>query len=150
MPTMLYSYETGEYTPVPDEDVQRLVLGGSHSFEADRDVNIILPNGEPYKVSGAEAGKAMQHGATFESEGMALRREYKQEYGSGFGNALLAFGAGAARGATLGVTDAVLGRYFGEDATGPLETYRQEFGGLSLTGELVCAVGSSAFTGYSS
>ena len=146
MATQLYNFETGSYESVPDEKVQEYILAGGHTFGEDQQVSIVLPNGQGYKVEGKKAAQALSLGAKFESESDAIKREYRQEYGSGFDNALLAFGAGVGRGVTLGLSDAVLTQTGMADPR-VLDAYREEFGGLSLTGEIGGAILPAFLTG---
>ncbi len=146
MATQLYNFETGSYESVPDDKVQEFILAGGHAFGEDQQVGIVLPNGQGYKVSGKKAMEALRLGASFESESAAIKREYRQEYGSGFDNALLAFGAGVGRGVTLGLSDAVLTQSGMVDPR-VLDAYREEFGGLSLTGEIGGAILPAFLTG---
>ena len=62
----LYDYAAKEYVPVPKENVRDLVLGGTHGFPEDAEVNILLPNGKPWKLQGREAYKALSLGAEYE------------------------------------------------------------------------------------
>ena len=130
----LYDYAAKEYVPVPKENVKDLVLGGSHGFPEDAEVNILLPNGKPWKLQGREAYKALSLGAEYEDKEDAQKRTLKAEYGHGFGNALLAFGTGGLRGLSLGVSDAVIGSFVDPRI---LDLHREEFGGAAITGEIL-------------
>ena len=140
----LFDFAANQYVDVPDEEVPNLVGQGSHGFAQGQEIDIVLPNGQPFKIPGGDAAHAFKLGAQYQSPEQAEAEAFRQEYGSGFGNALLAFGAGLGRGVTLGLSDAVLSQ-----AVDPkiLQTYREEFGGLSTTGELTGAIAPALFTG---
>ena len=140
----LYNFEAREYVNVPDEQVSALVQAGTHGFPQNQEVNILLPNGQGYTIPSDDAAYAFKLGAQYESPEATDKRVFKEEYGSGFGNALLAFGAGLGRGVTLGMSDAVLSA-----AVDPriMQTYREEFGGLSTTGQIVGGLGPALLTG---
>tara|TARA_R100000808_G_scaffold5803_2_gene17525 strand:+ start:30845 stop:35527 length:4683 start_codon:yes stop_codon:yes gene_type:complete len=140
----LFDFAANQYVDVPDEEVSGLVTRGSHGFAQGQEVDIILPNGQAYKLGGPDAAHAFRLGAQYQSPEQAEKEALRQEYGSGFGNALLAFGAGLGRGVSLGMSDAVLSQ-----AVDPkiLQTYREEFGGLSTAGELTGAIAPAFFTG---
>ena len=140
----LFDFAGNQYVDVPDEEVPDLVTRGSHGFAQGKEVDILLPNGQAYKVGGLDAAHAFKLGAQYQSPEQVETEAFRQEYGSGFGNALLAFGAGLGRGVSLGMSDAVLSQ-----AVDPkiLQTYREEFGGLSTAGELTGAIAPAFFTG---
>jgi len=144
MSTPLYNYETGKFEYVDDKNVETFIRNKTHTFGKNQDVGIILPNGKGYNVSGEDALKALGIGATFESSAQQLKREYKEEYGSGLGNAILAGGAGLARGLSVNLTDAAMTAQ-GLDPK-ILETYREEFGGLSTATEIAGSILPAFFT----
>tara|TARA_R100001082_G_scaffold106728_1_gene79851 strand:+ start:2273 stop:6805 length:4533 start_codon:yes stop_codon:yes gene_type:complete len=139
----LYNYESNAYETIEDEKVKDAVASGAYGFAKDAEVNIVLPNGQPYKIHGSDAFEAFKMGAQFESKEAATNRAFKQEYGSGLGNAMLAFGAGLGRGVTFGISDAMLSTVVDPKI---LQTYQEEFGGLSLTGEIGGAILPAFFT----
>lgn len=134
----LWNFNSNALEEVPDERVTEAVASGVFAFGKGVRVPVVLPNGEPYYVNGEEATKLFNMGARFEGEADRKARYYKREYGEGIGNATMATLAGVARGASIGLSDAAA-TAIGIDPD-RLQAYRQNFPGLSLTGEVVGSV----------
>ncbi len=109
MAQTLYTKE-GRPISVPDGEVDTLIRGGKLFFAQDSTVPVIAPDGQAGTLDAASATDAIRSGTGFrtETEGEQDYRQIKTEYGSGFGDELLAGMAGAARGLSFGLSDQLL------------------------------------------
>ena len=107
----LYDHTTGKWMDVPDNEVDRLVLEGKHTFESGIDIPVVGPSGDLMTIKSDEAHDAFKEGfrwptqadrdADFDKKNYQIRQE-------NFDNNALAFTLGAARGASMGASDIAL------------------------------------------
>lgn len=133
---------SGKVVEIPDADVSDAVASGRASLPKG-DVHVVLPTGAVGTVPEEEAANAFRSGARYrpaaEVKEEARRETYEDREGA-------AFAAGAARGATLGLSDLALtatGLAKGETLAG-----LQEFNeGASVGGEVVGNIAGAAIGG---
>mgnify|MGYP003149065570 CR=1 FL=1 len=56
----LFDFAANQYVDVPDEEVPNLVGQGSHGFAQGQEIDIVLPNGQPFKIPGGDAAHALK------------------------------------------------------------------------------------------
>jgi hypothetical protein len=102
----LLNYETGRPEEVDDEEVPKAVASGTFGLPKG-DVAVISPDGQPGFVPSSRAAQAFAAGYRFETARDRAAREKEEALGGAEGGALAA-GAGALRGATLGLSDVAM------------------------------------------
>jgi hypothetical protein len=133
--------------PVAPELVGDAVAKGQAFFKKDAKVYATNADGELVTVSAQDATKP---GYTVLS-GDQLRKEYnRKKYGKDAGDVALATAAGAARGLTLGASDAVLSGVGGDDTRRALQGLREANPIASGVGEVAGAVAPVLLTGGAS
>ena len=127
----LYSYETDEVLTLPDEEVNSLVLSGSHSFLKGDKVHIRDEKGAVYQIPAEDGFEALKGGYNYagakDVELAKLKAYVSKRPGT-------SFGLGALRTLTFGYSDQVL-----QDAGISPETikaYRDENRFSTVTGEV--------------
>lgn len=75
---------------------------------ASESVKVLNPYGEPETIHPGELGAALKMGYSLPTPEQVKEYQDQQTYGEGIANPLKAFGAGAARGATFGLSDQAL------------------------------------------
>ena len=127
----LYSYETDEVLTLPDEEVNSLILSGSHSFLKGDKVHIRDEKGAVYEIPAEDGFEAIKDGFQYagakDVELAKLKAYVSKRPGT-------AFGLGALRTLTFGYSDQVL-----QDAGISPETikaYRDENRFSTVTGEV--------------
>lgn len=108
----LYDHKSKTWVDVQDADVDDLVRAGTHTFETGIKIPVVAPDGELMEIRADDAHSAFQEGfrwqtqadrdVYFAEESDRIRQEH---FGNSEGTAFL---AGAARGATLGLSDVAL------------------------------------------
>lgn len=109
--SQLYNHTTGKWEVLPDADIDAAVLNGTHTFETGVDVPVVAPDGALTSIKSDKLYDAFKDGyrwqtqadrdADFDLQNYRIKKEH-------FDNAGMAFGLGAARGATLGLSDVAL------------------------------------------
>jgi len=99
----------------------------------------ISPSGSKYKIPAKNKKKALEAGFVLESEEDAKARIQQEKYGSDFGSEARAFGEGAARGLTFGLSDAAI-KALGGDVEG-LEARQRLNPVASTVGNIAGSVG---------
>jgi hypothetical protein len=132
--------------PVAPELVGEAVAKGQAFFKKGARVYAQNPNGELVTVDAADATKPGYTVLTPEQ----VKREYnRKKYGQGAGNIALAGAAGAARGLTLGASDAVLAELGGDETRRALKGLREANPIASGVGEVAGAVAPVVLSGGS-
>lgn len=136
----MYDPKTGQAVQVDPSQAGSLYRSGQATFAVDQDVPVVGIDGQIKILKGSEAG-AYLNSAEGLSGGAASAAQFEdqelaKEYG-GFGGQAKAFGAGAARGLTLGLSDVVASELGGDDARAELSRYQRYAGGAGLLGEAV-------------
>lgn len=113
-PSTVQMYDAATGAPVQVEASQAgdLLRSGRAGFAADQQVAVMGLDGKISQMSGADAAAylgsaAGMAGAGAATEGQVQRQQLEEQYG-GAGGMALAAGAGALRGATLGLSDLAL------------------------------------------
>lgn len=139
----IYDVKTGSPADVPEEQIPQAILSGKFAFPKGARIPIIHPEtGEPGTIPSDHAADAFKSGVNYDPSTNQIER-IKTEENSGFVKGAEAFGAGAARGATLGLSDVAMPALgiSSKDQLADLQKYRP---GWSGAGELAGAVGSIA------
>jgi hypothetical protein len=101
-------------SPVPHEKLAQAIQSGQAFVEKGADLHMIDDSGAPVKVGADQAQQALASGFQFEHpEATAARQTYRER--STVGQQALTVGEGAARGATLGLSDVALTQALGDD-----------------------------------
>jgi len=113
-------------------------------------VNMIDPHGQVHAVPEEGVARALSQQWRHESPEEASDRvfaEVQDENYGGVGGAVVATGAGALRGATLGASDAALGAIYGDQGREDLRQLKARHEGLSTAGEIGGALITALPTG---
>lgn len=110
-------------------------------FQPDADVNVISPDGEAGTVKGSTVDSFLRAGYQLEDSAGTHERVLKKEYGD---SPILAGTLGAARGATLGLSDLAIRGFGGREAADALERLNPV---SSTIGELGGALAGSFIPG---
>ena len=141
----LYNFETNSYEEVPEEHIREGVLSKKYAFSDKEKIPVIAPDGTRHLIPGLNAREAFQRGGNYGSTKDWERIGRKEEYGEdSWENYLGATLTGAARGATVGLSDVVLRDIIGKER---MQTWREEFAGPSIAGEIGGAILPTLFTG---
>jgi hypothetical protein len=102
-------FDTATMAPieVPDADAPAHVLSGRYGLDSNAKVLLRSPDGEMVTMDGRDAPRAFELGYVFTPQGPLRSEEIEQQYGK-VGGKVLALGAGAARGASFGLSDMAL------------------------------------------
>ena len=112
----LYNFETNSYEEVPEELVREKVLSKQYAFSDAEKIPVISPDGGRYLIPGAKALEAFQGGGNYGSTEDWAKIGRKEKYGGDtWENYLGATLTGAARGATLGLSDVALREILGKE-----------------------------------
>lgn len=106
MPNVL-NYETGHPESLEGADYTQALLSGRYGVRANETVAVVSPEGQYLRIPSTEAAEAFSHGWLHESAEAEHARKTQDKYGS-TGQGVLAGLAGAARGASLGLSDQML------------------------------------------
>lgn len=142
---------SGKAVAVPEEQAATAYRSGALTFAEGTQLSL-RRGSEQVTMSGAEAANLLQsrEGQYFEggsseaAEEQALRQEY-----SGLWGQTKAFGAGAARGLSLGLSDVAISELGGDDARQELQRLNTYGAGAGLAGEVVGTVGGALLSGGS-
>ncbi len=138
--TYLYQNSTGTIMEVAQDQIETAVRSGLYSPKKDAQFVVFDPYGERHVVEGAYLDQVLKDGFTLENSQDRSSRELQEQYG-GPVEQVAAAGAGALRGASLGLTDVAA-------STNPeLQTYLQKIKeanpGASMAGEVVGTAGAT-------
>lgn len=137
----LYNFLKKDFEDVADEEVPKVVSAGTHAFEGGSQVPVISPDGQRGFLPAENFAKALSEGYQFETPELGKQTQLKADYRD---SPLLAGAAGAARGLTLGGSDALGAAVgIGED----LNALQKFNPGASTTGEVLGGLGSLAIPG---
>jgi hypothetical protein len=104
----LFDAKTGAPLSLPPDQIAQAIVSGKAAFLKGDKIPVVNGEGVSGEVPSEEAAQSFQKGFQYEPlESQAARAE-KHEYGDGSLNEAKAFGAGALRGATLGLSDAAM------------------------------------------
>jgi hypothetical protein len=142
----LYDTATQQPVEIPDADAPDAVLSGRYGLEQGKRVVLYAPDGTTGTVPTESAPQAFQDGYTFAPQTDIMAKEIEDRYGV-IGAKLLAGGAGAARGLTLGLSDRAL-RNFGVEA-GTLRDLKEGAPITSGASEVVGAIAPVVLSGGS-
>ncbi len=144
----LYNFQTNSYEEIPEDLVREKVLSRQYAFTDSEKVPVIAPDGSRHLIPGAKALEAFGRGGSYGNTKDWARIARKEEYGEdSWENYLGASVAGLARGATLGASDLVLREILGKER---MQTWREEFGGVSTATEIGGAILPALFSGGAS
>lgn len=137
---LLRNLKTGNVEDIPDDSARNFLASGEWELAEGARTVVDRGEGSVFSVPTASAHEGAYQNLAVEDEAAAAEREldvyYEDEYG-GVTGGLAAFGVGAARGLTLGLSDAAL-RGLGVEAD-ELEGLRRAQRAASLAGEVVGA-----------
>jgi len=133
--------------PVAPEAVGEAVAKGQAFFKKGAQVYAQNPDGELVTVSAEDARKP---GYTVLTQDQVRREVNRKKYGKDAGDVALATAAGAARGLTLGGSDAVLAGLGGDDTRRALQGLREANPIASGVGEVAGAVAPVVLSGGTS
>lgn len=157
----LFDTQTKERIDVPDADAPNAILSGRYGLDGTRDVVLFDPDGKSWTMPASSAIEAFKQGYTYGPQTEAASKVNEDRFGA-FGAKLLAGGAAAARGLTLGLSDRAMRNLGAEAGTlrdleegEPLTSTALEVGGgiasVALTGGASgigkAAVGAAKMTG---
>ena len=141
----LYNYSTNSYEEVPEEHIREGVLSKKYGFSDAEKVPVIARDGSRHFIPGIKAREAFRRGGKYGGVKEWAKLGRKEEYGEeSFENYIGATATGLARGGTLGVSDMVLREIIGKER---MQTWREEFPGVSTGAEIGGAILSGSFTG---
>ena len=141
----LYNFQTNSYEEIPEELIREKVLSRQYAFTDSEKVPVIAPDGSRHLIPGTKALEAFGRGGNYGNTKDWARIARKEEYGEdSWENYLGASITGLARGATLGASDLVLRGILGKER---MQTWREEFGGISTATEIGGAVLPAFFSG---
>ena len=105
----LINKETQLAENVPAGQAENAFTSGSYNLPADKPLVMADPKGKLFNIDPSEAHTAItDHNYTFASPEQISEADAQQKYGEGALNTAKAFGAGAARTATFGLSDEAL------------------------------------------
>lgn len=139
--------QTGEPTSVYGSDAEQKFLAGKINPTG----NLLLysPDGTTIGATPEQAKEFLRAGYRFpsalEQNDRAIEQQTQGEYGSGFWNKAQAFGEGALRGATLGLSDVALSSLDAEGSKGLRE--RRNRAGTGVVGEVAGGLATVAVGG---
>lgn len=93
------------------DDLSNLIKSGQAGFMKSDSVTLLSPSGQPMQFTGADVPNALDQGYSLPSTQWFQTENERVKYGTGLGNELKAGAAAAARGLTLGVSDAALTQF---------------------------------------
>jgi hypothetical protein len=93
---------------VPADQAADLFRSGSYNLPGSERIALNDPLGNPVNIDAAEVYEALNNGYSFADEEQIRKEGLEAQYGQGLANDLKATAAGAARGATFGLSDAAL------------------------------------------
>ena len=103
----LWDTTTKQLIDVPDADAPAAVLSGRAGLDASRDVVLFDPDGKSWTMPASSAPQAFEAGYTYGPQTEVASKINEEKFGS-FGAKLLAAGANAASGFTMGLSDRAL------------------------------------------
>lgn len=112
---LLYNHTKGHVENVPEEAVDQAVAGGQYTFRKQSIIPVIAPDGAETTIDAADATAAFANGYRYITKDMskAIMEEKtaaaRQEAFGDTAGEISAFGLGAARGLTMGLSDVALG-----------------------------------------
>lgn len=122
-------------TPVPPDQIAAALQSGQAFVDRTQPVHMVDDTGVPVRVDPGELDKAIARGYAFEGSDTVNARQMRRERTTG-GQLAATAAEGAARGATLGLSDAALTGVLGDDyRQGALER-RQVNPGVAAVGEV--------------
>jgi hypothetical protein len=96
--------ETNAVMPIEQDNADTAIRSGLYSPNKADSFVVVDTGGDVFNISGAELRKALESGYRLETSEERAGREQQEQYGD-LGGMAQSFGAGAARGATLGLSD---------------------------------------------
>lgn len=142
----LYDARTGEPVALPPEHLGPALASGQVGFMKGARIPVVSPDGVPGTIDASEAHHALTGGYQLDTPELQAERAKQAE----FGNRPIAAGiAGAARGATFGISDQALTRS-GLVEPETLAELEKRNPGASITGEIAGAVAPLVLSGGSS
>lgn len=105
----LVNTQTGKVENVSHDDMPGLLQAGSHDLPQNDTVDVLNPAGDLVSVPAQQTYDAInKYGYRFPSSAHVQDFNDQKQYGEGIGNITGAFAAGAARGASFGLSDQAL------------------------------------------
>lgn len=137
----LFDVTSGAPANLPEDQIPQALDSGKFAFQKGAQIPVINADGKPGTVPAEFARQAFSNGFQYEPSDAQLDR-IKTDETSGTLNAAKAFGAGALRGPTLGLSDQALTRsgMVKPETLSDLQKYRP---GWSMAGE-VAGIGADA------
>lgn len=145
---LLFDHDTGQPVEVPDEHLTEALKSGRFTAPKGAAIPVVDATGQAGSVPAAEAYRLFNE-ETFRVETAAERteRQTQEKYGEGLGAEAAALGAGVARGATLGLSDAIVRGLGGSEAAHVLEELHHRNPNATLGGEILGAVAPAVLAG---
>lgn len=140
----LINNQTGQMEDLPQSAVGNAFISGTHNLPSGVPVPLLAPNGDVVNVAPEQVYDSLNKGGyAFPTEKHLNEAQMDAKYGDSFSNSAKAFGLGAARSATFGLSDAAL---VGLGATTPeaLKELRERHGVATGAGEVAGVLGSLA------
>ncbi len=128
------------------DDLSGLIKSGQAGFMKSDSVTLLSPSGQPVQIAGAEVPNALDQGFSLPSSQWFTTENERSKYGTGIGNELKAGAAAAARGLTLGVSDAALTQ-FGVASPETLEGLKKYNPDTSFLSEMAGNIAPALLTG---
>ena len=145
----LYDSATGEPLQLAETDIAKAVLSGKAAFLKGEQIPVISPDGTAGTIPAENAHAAFKAGYQLEPLAAQHDRFEQETYGEGALNEAKAFAAGAARGATLGLSDQLLTKT-GLVEPETLEGLDKHNPGASMAGNVAGILAPALLTGGAS
>jgi hypothetical protein len=137
--------KNGNPIEVPDEQAQELLASGQYGVPSDQEVPIKLDSGQIGSIPGKHLGDALAQGATIISADEHAAAVQQAKYG-GVGGMAAAGLAGAARGASVGLSDVAARAVGGQPLANYLRNVQEANPIASGAGELAGVVAPAVLT----
>lgn len=137
----IYDVSTGQPADITSDQIPQALSSGKYAFQKGAQIPVLNSDQEPGSIPAEQIHQALQNGYQYDAPEQQLDR-IKTEQNSGFVKGAEAFGAGAARGATLGLSDQVLTKtgMVQPQTLSDLNQYRPNWSGL---GEAAGVIGGT-------
>lgn len=140
----LFNFDTGTVEDVAPDQYQAALASGRYAPRKGERINVVSLRGERSSIDAAEIPKAIAQGYSIESPDITRERTLQEQFG-GVGQTTIAALEGAARGATLGLSDVAL-RAAGVDMEAA-KLRREASPVVSTVGEIGGAIAPTLLTG---
>lgn len=142
----LFNVETRKAESLPQDQLEKAVMAGTHSYKKDADVNVFAPGGRLVSVKGQDLADALAQGYKIESPLQFASRKYAEENRGISGTAKVAIREAADQ-LSFGVTEAVLKKTESDLDKAKYQALKNENELASLAGNVGGFVGSMFYGG---